>query len=90
MLTARLLDEGSKLLVDDLSQLDLVPVLLVEADPPEHALVVRLLELVQEDQRSGGWHPPVLITFNIFSKICKICCPVPRDKQVQQLSAKKN
>ena len=77
MLAAGLLDEGPELLVDHLPQLDLVPVLLVEADAPEHPLVVRLLQLVQEDQCCGRWHPAVLITFNIFAEICKICCPVP-------------
>ena len=90
VLAAGLLDEGSELLVNDLPQLDFVPVLFIKTDPTEHPLVVCLLQLVEKDKCSGRWYPTVLITFSIFAKICKICCPVPRDKQVQQLSENTN
>ncbi len=46
--------------MDDLHEFDLVPVLLVEVDAPEHGgLPVRLLQLLQDDQRRGGLHPAV-------------------------------
>jgi len=43
--------------VNDLHELDFVPVLLVEVDAPEHGgLPVRLLQLLQDDEGRGGLH----------------------------------
>ena len=87
VLAAGLLHQRLELLVHHLPQLGLVPVLLVEVDAPEHALLlVRLLHLVQETERRGGRHPRVLIALRL-AEVREVGGPVPGHEQVQQLSA---
>ena len=87
VLAAGLLHQRLELLVHHLPQLGLVPVLLVEVDAPEHALLlVRLLHLVQEAERRGGRHPRVLIALRL-AEVREVGGPVPGHEEVQQLSA---
>ena len=80
VLATCLLDQRLELLVDHIPQLDLVPVLLVQVDAAQQgALLVRLLQLLQQTERRGRGHSLVLVTLSL-AKISKVCCPVPRDK----------
>ena len=85
VLATCLLHQRLQLLVDNLPQLHLVPVLLVEVNTTEHAFLVSLLELLKKTKSSCRRNTLVFVTLR-FSKIRKVGCPVPRDEQVQQLS----
>ena len=85
VLATCLLHQRLQLLVDNLPQLHLVPVLLVEVNTTEHAFLVGLLEFLKKTKSSCRRNTLVFVTLR-FSKIRKVGCPVPRDEQVQQLS----
>ena len=86
VLATCLLDQRLELLVDDIPQLDLVPVLLVQVDAPQQgALLVRLLQLLQQTECSGRGHSLVFVALSL-AEVSKVSCPVPRHKQIQKLS----
>ena len=85
MLAGGLLDQGLELLVDHLPQLDPVSVSLVEINSTEYTFLVRLLQLVQQDQGRGRRDSLVLVVLRL-PEVGEVCGPVPGQEQVQQLS----